>query len=61
MYPESHRAHFSDKNSIDYNRTGNEDTEVFSELLSDELEIRSLDMTGSIEEYESAVKGGFAL
>jgi hypothetical protein len=56
MYPESHRARFSDKNSIDYNPTGVEDTEVFSELLSDELEIRSLDMTGSIEDMRARLK-----
>ncbi len=56
MYPENHRARFSEKNSVDYNPTGVEDTEVFSELLSDELEIRSLDMTGSIEDMRAQLK-----
>jgi hypothetical protein len=38
---------------ITYNPTGVEDTELFSKLLSDELEIRSLDMTGSIEDMRA--------
>jgi hypothetical protein len=40
VYHETHHARFSDKNSVDYNPTGVEDIELFSELLSYELEVR---------------------
>jgi len=56
VFTENHRARFSDKNSIDYNPIGVEDTELFSELLSDELELRSLDMTGSLEDMRARLK-----
>ncbi len=55
VYPESYHGLFSGKNSIDYNPAGLEDIEQFSELLFDKLELRSLDMTGSIEEMQQLI------
>jgi hypothetical protein len=56
VFTENHCARFSDKNLIDYNPIGVEDMELFSELLYDELELRSLDMTGSLEDMRARLK-----
>jgi hypothetical protein len=52
----NHRGHFSESNSIDYNPLGAEDIERFPGLLSDELELQSLDMTGMLEEMRQQLK-----
>jgi hypothetical protein len=49
-YPLDHAARTSDRNSIDYEPTNTDDAAEFMELLYEELELRLLDMTGSLDE-----------
>jgi hypothetical protein len=55
-YSETHHGSFSNRHSIDYNPSGMEDIDNFTEFLCDELELRSLDMTGSMEEMLQRLK-----
>jgi hypothetical protein len=53
---DSHRSHHSDCNSIDYTPSSAADAADFIDLLYEELELHSLDMTGSLEEMCSRLK-----
>jgi hypothetical protein len=52
LYPVEHRGRCSEKNFLDYqpSQSDAEAMEEFSEHLSDELELKSFDKTGSLEE-----------
>jgi hypothetical protein len=56
LLPDSHRSRFSDCNSIDYKPSSAADASDFIDLLYEELELRSLDMTGSLEEMRARLK-----
>jgi hypothetical protein len=58
LYPVDHRGKTSEKNSIDYqlSQSNAEDMEDFSEFLSDELELRGLDMTGTLAEMRERLR-----
>lgn len=56
LYPETHRSRTSDKNSIDYRPMNVEDSEGFMEFLSSELEVRHLDITGTLEQMRQRLK-----
>jgi hypothetical protein len=49
VYAASQGAHKNDRNSIDYEPTNADDAADFTDLLYEELELHSLDMTGSLE------------
>jgi hypothetical protein len=49
VYAASQGAHKNDRNSIEYEPTNADDAADFTDLLNEELELRSLDMTGSLE------------
>jgi hypothetical protein len=55
-YPENHRSRTSDNNSVDYRPMNVDDSEEFLELLSSELELRHLDITGTLEQMRQRLK-----
>jgi hypothetical protein len=50
IYSDNHRSRKSERNSIDYEPSTADDAADFTDLLYDELELRSLDLTGSLNE-----------
>ncbi len=56
LYPLDHAARTNDRNSIDYEPTNADDAAEFMELLYEELELRSLDMTGSLDELHNRLR-----
>jgi hypothetical protein len=56
VYSDTHHSRFSHRLSIDYNPTGVEDTEDFSEHFCDELQLQSQDVTGTLEEMQKPLK-----
>jgi hypothetical protein len=49
-YHKNHRSRTSDNNSVDYRPMYVDDSEEFLELLSSELELQHLDITGTLEQ-----------
>jgi hypothetical protein len=56
IYLENHRSRTSDKNSVDYRPMNVDDSEEFLEFLSTELELRHLDITGTLQEMRHRLK-----
>jgi hypothetical protein len=58
LYQVDHRGKSSEKKSTDYqpSQPDAEEMEDFSQLLSDELELRGLDMTGSLVEMRERLR-----
>jgi len=50
-----------DQNSIDYEPTNTDDAADFTDLLYEELELRSLDMTGSLEVMRDRLRESFSM
>jgi hypothetical protein len=56
LFPEKHRGRFSEKASVDYIPSGADDLEEFTEVLYDELQLHSLNMTGTVKELRQPLK-----
>jgi hypothetical protein len=56
LYSLDNMARKSDRNSIDYEPADANDAAEYTDLLYEELELRSLDMTGSLEEMRDRLK-----
>jgi hypothetical protein len=56
LFPENHRGRCREKASVDVYPSGADDLEEFTEFLYNELQLRSLNMTGTVEELLQHLK-----